>query len=320
MEDGYGRKVDYLRISVTDRCNLRCLYCQPRRPVPWLSPNQILSYEEIVRVVKVALDLRFRKFRLTGGEPLVRRGLVYLIEALGSLDLPDLSMTTNGTLLARYAQDLKEAGLRRVNIGLNTLQPHRFQQITGYDGFAEVLKGMEMALKVELSPVKINVVLLRGINEDEVLDFIALTRHESLEVRFIELMPFGHCQGWSDLFLSALEVKERISQNQDMESLPSGEGPAVRHRVKGHLGTVGFITPISHSFCHRCNRLRLTADGYLRPCLLSDREIELKTVLRTGTTSELATVLTEGVSAKPRGHLLNQNSVACAREMFQVGG
>lgn len=321
MEDKYGRQVDYLRISVTDRCNLRCLYCQPRRPVPWLSPEQILSYEETVQVVEVALSMGFRKFRLTGGEPLVRRGLVHLVEALGKLDLPDLSMTTNGVLLAKHAQDLKDAGLKRVNIGLDTLQPHRFRQITGYNGFEEVLQGIETALKVGLSPVKINVVLLRGINDNEVLDFVAITREEPLEVRFIELMPFGHRKQWSNLFLSAREVKERIAQERSLKSLSPGEGPAVRYRVKGHRGTVGFITPISHSFCYRCNRLRLTADGYLRPCLLSDQEMDLKTPLRRrATTTELAAVFTQAVRAKPKGYLPNQNSVVCTKEMFQVGG
>lgn len=323
MQDRYGRKINNLRISVTDRCNLRCFYCKPAGEVSLIGYDQILSYEEIVEVVRLAVGWGFKKFRLTGGEPLIRQGIVQLVEALAKLGIPDLSLTTNGTLLGKYAQDLKEAGLKRINIGLDTLKADKFSRITRSDCFHEVIRGLEVALKMGFSPVKINAILLKGINDDEILDFMRLTEDRPLEVRFIELMPFGGHGRWSANFISADEVKLRIERSFALEPMASkeGDGPAVRYKVEGHRGTLGLIAPVSNSFCMSCNRIRLTSDGHLRPCLFSDGEIDIKNPLHQGATDEeLKALFMKAVAAKPQKHLLNGGPMTTKREMFQLGG
>jgi len=273
LRDRYGRKIDYLRISVTDRCNLRCVYCMPESGVIPKNPRELLSFEEIEEVARAAISLGINKIRITGGEPLVRRDLVSLI---GNLSISDLSITTNGTFLEDYAQGLKEAGLHRVNISLDTLKEEKYEFITRSGRLPEALRGIEIALQVGLSPVKINVVVMRGINDDEIVDFVKLSYDKPVSVRFIEFMPFGRNLFWGEeRFIPMSEVKARCQSFAELlptNGLP-GSGPARYYRIKGGRGTMGFISPLSSPFCSRCNRLRLTSEGKLRPCLYSEKQI-----------------------------------------------
>ena len=271
LQDGHNRRVSYVRISVTDRCNLRCSYCS----APAFSPHsraQILSYEEIVRLVRVLVTLGVDKVRLTGGEPLVRRHIDSLIARIKAVaGINDISLTTNGVLLEKLADPLWNAGLRRINISLDTLDRKRFKEITGRDYFDRVRAGIEAALAVGFSPVKVNVVVMRGINDDELLDFAALTLKYPLHVRFIEYMPIGVSSTWSgDKVVTEAEMLERISEGMgNLESVVSeSSGPARLHRLPGAPGKIGVIAAMSNHFCATCNRIRVTADGCLRPCLL----------------------------------------------------
>ncbi len=335
LSDPFNRPINYLRISVTDRCNLRCVYCLPTKGVSLLPHGEILSYEEIVTVAKLAAELGINKLRLTGGEPLVRARLPELVAMLAEIEsIDDISLTTNGVLLKGYASELKQAGLRRVNVSLDSLNRDKFEHITRHDKLGEVLKGIEVAKACGLNPVKINMVVMHGINDDELLDFANLTITEGWHVRFIELMPFaadnpphGHSTGGSielsPQFMSADEIKERlISLGKLQPCLPiTGNGPARYFRLPKANGTVGFITPVSQHFCFNCNRLRLTAEGKLRPCLLSDQEIDLRQPLRSGASSEkLKKIITEAIQSKPQKHQLPQGRVSGKRLMSQVGG
>ena len=321
MKDRFERTISYLRISVTDRCNLRCMYCMPVEGISLLRHEEVLRYEEIVRLVRIAVGLGFRKFRLTGGEPLVRKGVVELVERLAHLneDL-SLAMTTNGALLSEYARPLKAAGLDRINVSLDTLDREKYRKITGFDAFGQVMAGIREASAAGFEPVKINVVAMRGINDDEVGDFVRMTQ-EGFEVRFIELMPFRR-EGWSDRYLSGAEVRDEIAKRFRLQRTDEGTeaGPAKMYRAEDWPGRIGFIEPISSSFCTACNRLRLTADGFLKPCLLSDREVDLKTPLRTGAADEdIAELFEHTVLEKPRGHRLREHKIS-RRAMAQVGG
>lgn len=335
LSDTFNRPINYLRISVTDRCNLRCVYCLPAEGISLLPQGEILSYEEIATVARLAAELGIKKLRLTGGEPLVRARLAELVAMLAEINgIDDISLTTNGVLLKQYACQLRQAGLRRVNISLDSLDRKKFERITRHDRLCEVLEGIEAAKAWGLNPVKINMVVMDGINDDELLDFARLTVTDGWHVRFIELMPFaadnpphGHSSagsiGLSPRFMSADAIKERIISLGELQPcLPiTGNGPAKYFRLPGASGTIGFITPVSHHFCFNCNRLRLTAEGKLRPCLLSDWETDLRGPLRSGAPpAKLKQIIKRAILKKPEAHQLCQGSAPSKRLMSQVGG
>jgi len=320
--DSYGRRIDYLRISVTDRCNLRCIYCMPPEGVPHISHGEILSYEEIRAVVHAAAQLGIRRVRLTGGEPLVRADFPQLVRMLSRVEgIIELSLTTNGALLKDYAHVLEQAGLSRVNVSLDTLRAGRFRDITRLGELKDVLAGIEAAKKAGLHPIKTNTVVMRGINDDEILDFARLTYKEGWHVRFIELMPFkGVAQP-----VHSVEVREHVSSLARLEPCMSmtGNGPASYYRLGGARGTIGFISPLTEiSFCSHCNRIRLTPDGKLRPCLLGNNEIDLRTPLRNNASvEELKRLILRAVASKPEHHhLTNANDRPVERKMSQIGG
>ncbi|MBO8169261.1 MAG: GTP 3',8-cyclase MoaA [Thermoanaerobacteraceae bacterium] len=305
MLDKFGRNIDYLRVSVTDRCNLRCRYCMPPEGVKHLAREQVLSLEEIEKLIRAAVKAGVKRVRLTGGEPLIRRNLVHLVQKVSRLPgLEDLSLTTNGILLAPLAKDLKRAGLNRVNISLDTLMEHKYREITRGGSLAQVLVGLEQAIKYQLTPVKINVVVQRSFNLNEIRDFISLTRNSPIHVRFIELMPIG-CGGKLDKeFVSAQEIKDMIGADYDLvHDTLTGGGPADYYRVRGYKGTIGFIGAISDHFCAKCNRLRLSADGKLRFCLQQDRYLDIKEPLRSGASEEeLVRIFTQAARNKPASY------------------
>ena len=327
--DAYNRPISYLRISVTDRCNLRCVYCMPPEGVVCRPHEEILRYEEIETVVRAAAELGISKIRLTGGEPLVRLGIVDLVRNLARIPgVDDLAMTTNGILLSRYAADLAEAGLQRVNVSLDTLRPERFRRITRLGRLEDVLAGMEAARRAGLEPIKINTVVIRGMNDDEAVDLARKTMEAGWNVRFIELMPVGNgvlADGdWRERVVTAAEIREKIEAalgELEPAKMSTGGGPARYYRLPGAKGTLGFITPISEHFCYRCNRLRLTADGQLRPCLLSDREIDLRTPLRQeADVAQIKELLLQGINSKPMQHHLDEWERPENRVMSEIGG
>jgi cyclic pyranopterin phosphate synthase len=297
----------------------------PTDGVELRSHSDILSYEEIYTIAKAAAELGMGNIRVTGGEPLVRMGLPWLIEMLAGIEAVDnIALTTNGVLLADYAAELKRAGLERVNISLDTLKPDRFRRITrGQSELGQVLEGIEKAREVGLEPVKLNMVVMSGINDDELIDFAAKTIDEEWHVRFIELMPVNGDVNSAPRFVSAGEMRKRLEPLGELEPcLPSaGNGPAKYFRLPGARGTIGFITPVSEHFCFQCNRMRLTADGKLRPCLLSDYEIDLKTPLRSGISGEgLKKLFRQAVAEKPLKHRLAEGEVPNDRPFSHVGG
>ena len=324
LTDNFGRVIDYLRVSVTDRCNLRCVYCMPEEGVPSLSHDDILRYEEIVRLARIAANLGVRTVRLTGGEPLVRRSIVDLVSMLAEVEgIDSVNMTTNGTLLAPMAGELAEAGLERVNISLDSLRPDRYAAITRRANLKDALAGIEAAHAAGLCPVKINMVVMGGVNEDEVVDFARRTRSHGWHVRFIECMPLGEQadNAWRD-YVSSDEIRRMIEDT--LGTLRPAEiaskGPSHTWRLPGAEGTIGFISAISHKFCDRCNRLRLTADGRLLPCLLSDVEFDLRAPLRHGADDKvLRDIFLQAVAAKPKGHRLHQHATT-RHEMSRIGG
>ncbi len=323
--DSFQRQINYLRISVTDRCNLCCIYCSVGS-VPRLPRSEILSYEEIQRVVHAAASMGISKVRLTGGEPLLRPELSKLIWMLSQIEgIDDISLTSNGTLLSKYAVELKEAGLKRVNVSLDTLREDKFKRITGMDELEEVLSGIEASYGAGLCPVKINTVVLRGINDDEVIDLARMSVSRGWHVRFIEFMSFGMPKAEPLEMVSAREIQERIQCLGKLEPYTgkTGNGPAKYYRLPGAMGTIGFITPVTEHFCHSCNRLRLTSDGQLRPCLLDDDEVNLKEPLRNGASvDELRHLIQQAVAIKrERHHLTGGLAPGTARRpMCQIGG
>jgi len=324
--DSFSRPIEYLRISVTDRCNLRCVYCMPEDGVPQLAHGDILSYEEIARLARVTAGLGVSKVRLTGGEPLARKGveqLVALVAAIPGLD--DLSMTTNGTLLAGAAEKLARAGLRRVNVSLDTLRPERFRAMTRRGRLGDVLAGVAAAERAGLTPIKINVVVIRGLNDDEVLDFARRTVEDGWNVRFIEVMPLGPDPMWAhDGYVPSAEIRQRIEATFGPLQAVDGDGagPARYYRPAGASGTVGFISPLSEHFCFRCNRLRLTANGQFLPCLMSERGIDMRQALRSGASDEeLRERVLRAIEAKPAGHRMGQTPRGPgATPMSRIGG
>ena len=270
MHDGFGRRIEYLRISVTDKCNLRCVYCMPEEGLPWLRRDQLLSYEEIAEVVRVMAGIGLSRVRITGGEPLVRRDLPALVRKIRAVGgIRDVALSTNAVLLDELADELRDAGVDRLNVSLDSLRPDRIDAIARRAGSAEaIFRGLDAAERAGFAPIKLNCVVMRGRNDDEVADFAAITRERPWHVRFIEVMPTGDNLGVSrDEFVSADEILGRVREIGELEPVagPAGNGPARYFAFPGARGTVGVITPMSHNYCSTCNRMRLTADGHLRP-------------------------------------------------------
>ncbi len=333
MKDSHGRDIDYLRISLTDRCNLRCIYCMPEEGVCALSHQDILSFEEIVRIVRVAAQMGIKHLRLTGGEPLVRRGVANLVAELNAIDgIESVAITTNGILLSKMAQELKEAGLSRVNISLDTLDSKQYEYITRRDKFNETIDGIHAALDAGFDPVKINSVVVRSLNQD-IFAFASMSIDKPLHVRFIEFMPVGEDSelgscGWGkEDVVPSDELLARINEEgikagvgplyRAQKHTPNGWGPAEYYEFDNALGTVGFISPLSNHFCSTCNRIRLTADGKIRPCLFSDTEYDIRTPARANDAEGIRAVLMEVLGVKPDEH---HDRVGTERGMSQIGG
>jgi len=326
LADAFRRPITYLRISVTDRCNLRCVYCMPEAGLPWIEKREILTYEEIERIVAAAASVGVSSIRLTGGEPLVRRDLPELVRRLAAIPgIEDLALSTNGLLLADEAGPLAAAGLRRVNVSLDTLRPERFESIARRPGLERVLAGIDAAIAAGLAPLKINCVVMRGTNDDEVAAFAALTRERPVFVRFIEMMPvLDNLDAQRDAYVSSDEILERIGAVGALQPAPGpgGNGPARYFAFADAPGAVGVISPLSHDYCETCNRVRLTADGRLRLCLFGDYEIDLRTPLRAGATrDELAALFHGGMLIKPERHHLRLGEPASRMRAFsEIGG
>jgi GTP 3',8-cyclase len=316
MQDSLGRDISYLRLSVTDKCNCRCVYCMPAEGVAHHMHGEVLSFEEMREIVEAATELGVRKVRITGGEPLVRRGILDLVRMIAEVPgVEDLAMTTNATLLAPVAGELRRAGLNRLNISLDTLKPERYGHITRIGELSQALAGIEAARAEGFQDLKINCVLMGGVNDDEICDFVRLAKENPYEVRFIELMPMGECADWpSERFISGDAVLAAVPE---LERL-GASGVAELYAGPGYLGLVGLIRAVSHRFCSGCDRIRVTADGRLKPCLHSEAEVALRG-LHGG---ELVEALRAGISAKPANHNLapGKSASATPRSMFEIGG
>lgn len=319
MKDNFGREINYMRISVTDKCNNRCKYCMPPEGVEDLGHNRILKFEEIERIVSAAASLGITKYRLTGGEPLVRKGIVGLVKKLSEIQgVEEIGMTTNGLLLAQYAEDLKKAGLNRVNISIDSLRHTRYKNITRGGDLDQVTAGINAAVKAGLTPVKLNVVAMRGFNDDEIMDFVQLTYQHDYEIRFIELMPIGTALKDCEYgYISCEELKEKMPA---LRPVDNGSGVAELFKYPGAKGKIGFITPISSCFCEECNKLRLTSDGKIKTCLHSGQEIDLKVALDENTEDALVAMIQEAIEGKEKKHLLGEGGEPIAREMNKIGG
>jgi len=326
--DAHNRKINYLRISITDRCNLRCRYCMPQEGVSQFGHAEVLRYEEIQRIAVIAARRGISKIRITGGEPLVRKNAAQLVEQLARIEgIQDLSMTTNGILLAESAAGLRQAGLQRVNISMDSLDPEKYRQITRGGDLARVWAGISAARKVGLNPIKINIVAIAGFNDDEILDFARLSIPEDLQVRFIEFMPIGESSQWHpDQSIPAAEVRRRIAALGSLSPLENGmnsaDGPARLFKLPGAKGTIGLISPVSDHFCASCNRMRLTADGKLKTCLFSDEEVDLKSLIRSGVNDDiLEKIIIQAISLKPLRHgTIIAGMKRCQRPMVKIGG
>lgn len=328
MIDPFGRHITYLRVSVTDRCNIRCVYCMPPEGIQWRPHSSILRYEEIAQVVRLAAEQGVREVRLTGGEPLIRPNLAALVRMIAEIPaIKDISLTTNGLLLASLAYQLVDAGLKRVNISLDTLQPGRYDRITRGGSFEKVMKGIEAAEAAGLKPVKINAVMVRGFNDDEMEDLARLSIDRGWHMRFIELMPIQVQTSWGanlpdpqTASISNAEMLERLLPF-GLKALPrkTGNGPAQEYQLPGASGHIGFISPLSDDgFCQRCNRMRLTADGNLRPCLMSDIEVPILEAIRRD--EPLLPYWHKAISLRQPGHELNQKRSPTRRCMTEIGG
>lgn len=326
LSDTFNRAITYIRISVTDRCNLRCVYCMPAEGMPWLAREHILTYEEIAHIIRAAAELGVRRVRITGGEPLIRRDLPRLVAMLRAIPgIEDLALSTNGLLLAEQADALKAAGLTRVNVSLDTLRPERFRDIARRDGLDKVLAGLEAAERCGFHPIKVNCVVMRGKNDDELADLARLTLERPYHVRFIEIMPLeGSVEDQTSWYMPADEMLDRVRRIADLEPTegPTGNGPARYFRFPNGKGTVGVISPLSHNYCDRCNRVRLTADGQLRLCLFGDNQIDLRTPLRSGATiADLQRLFRRAMRIKPERHHLQPGQTSAALiALSQTGG
>lgn len=333
LKDSHGRTIDYLRISLTDRCNFRCIYCMPEEGVRQMDHDEILRFDEIVDIVQIASEMGIKRLRLTGGEPLVRKGVADLIAELNKIEgIESIAMTTNGVLLPRMAQELKAAGLSRVNISLDTLDPEQFRQITRCGSLDQTLSGIEAALEHGFEPVKVNAVTVRSLNQD-FLGFAKLTIDQPLHVRFIEYMPVGESSGadgsgWgkqdvipSDELLETINAQAIAAGLGELvpaaKHKPNGWGPARYYEFEGAQGTLGFISPLSRHFCSECNRLRLSADGKIRPCLFSDDEYDIREALNNRGKEGARELLRQAIGGKPDAH---HDKVGTERKMSQIGG
>ncbi|HBH61227.1 MAG TPA: GTP 3',8-cyclase MoaA [Nitrospiraceae bacterium] len=325
IKDSYNRRIDYLRVSITDKCNLKCVYCMPSKGLTYFKESEVLTDEEIVRFVRIAHTHGLRKVRITGGEPLVRKNIIQLVASLKEIGIRDLSLTTNGILLSTLAGDLKQAGLDRVNISLDTMDAKVYRKITKEGDIARVWESIREAERVNLTPVKINVVPIRGLNDGEISSFASLTFEKNYHIRFIEFMP-ANCNGiWAkDKCVSSAEIMQQISGLGNLERLTfKGRGPSRNFRFKGAAGVIGIISPLSDHFCGYCNRLRLTADGKIRPCLFSREEIDIKTPMREGVSDDaMEKLFFRAVKIKPQRHLLNEDPASGGhlKTMSKIGG
>ena len=326
LADEFNRPITYLRVSVTDKCNLRCVYCMPSEGLPWLPKSDVLTYEEIAEIVRAAALTGVRSIRLTGGEPLVRRDLARLVRMIASVDgITDVALSTNGMLLQEQLDDLICAGLTRANISLDTLREDRFLAIARRPGLDRVLGSIDAGIAAGLAPMKINCVVMRGQNDDEIEDFARLCADRPVFVRFIEVMPVHENLGLqSESYISAAEILERIARIGEIKSVPGpgGNGPARYFSIDGFQGAFGVISPLSHDYCERCNRVRLTADGRLRLCLFGDQHVDLRTPLRSGATREdLVALLRGSMAIKPERHHLRLGEPSSRMRAFsEIGG
>lgn len=326
LHDGFSRPITYLRVSVTDKCNLRCVYCMPESGLPWLQRDELLRYEEVAEIVRAAASVGVSAIRLTGGEPLVRRDLHRLVSAIAAIQgIEDIALSTNGLLLEEQLPALRAAGLRRVNVSLDTLRDDRFAAIARRPGLDKVLRGIDAAIAAGMRPVKLNCVVMRGVNDDEIADFAELTRDRALVVRFIEVMPVhDNARLQSETYVSSEEILERIAAlgARLPAAVDRGNGPARYVAFPGAAGAVGVISPLSHDYCERCNRVRLTADGRLRLCLFGDHAVDLRTPLRSGADSgTLAELLRSAMLIKPERHHLRLGEPASRMRAFsEIGG
>ncbi|HYG59062.1 MAG TPA: GTP 3',8-cyclase MoaA [Symbiobacteriaceae bacterium] len=320
-----NRPIHYLRISVTDRCDMRCLYCMPAGGMPFMPSDTYLTDDEIVRIVRIAADMGVHKIRLTGGEPLLRPGIVDLIQAVSSTQgIRDVALSTNASNLERYAERLARAGLKRINVSLDTLDARQFREITRGGSLARTLAGLDAAEKAGLTPIKINTVVIRGLNDKQIPAMLDMGLKRNWQVRFIEYMPIGSSRArWDDQYMPAEEILERLMQAYPLEELPMKDGaPARLYRIAGSEATVGVITPVSRHFCDTCNRLRVTADGIIRSCLLVKGEADLRTLMRAGGTDEdLAKLLAQAAALKPEWHGVGRGCRSEATDaMREIGG
>jgi cyclic pyranopterin phosphate synthase len=324
--DAHGRRINYLRLSVTDRCNLRCCYCMPAEGVPKLCHSDIVSYEDLYRIARESVALGIEKIRITGGEPLVRKGIIGFLERVSAIGgLKELVLTTNGMLLREMAAPLRRAGVQRLNVSLDSLKPATFATITRGGDLRWVLDGLAAAEQAGFPPPKINAVVMRGLNDDEVLDFAELTLRKAYTVRFIEYMPTTRNQGWKSLCVTGTEILERIGSRYKLETAEdvAGTGPARNYRIRGAAGAIGVITPVSSHFCGSCNRIRVTASGLAKGCLFGNQAVDLKPYLAQAGNESLRQALRRIVTAKPRQHelsLLHVEPRHAAFAMSQVGG
>jgi GTP 3',8-cyclase len=323
LMDRFDRVINYVRISVTDRCNLKCKYCVDGE-FPFIPHDEILRYEEIIRFVRICAGLGVTKIRLTGGEPLVRKDIGSLIKGIASIKgIDDIGLTTNGVYLGKQITELKEAGLKRVNISLDTLKRERFAEITGVDAFDDVLRSIKLAVYEGLHPVKINTVIIQGFNDDEILAFAKLAKTRSVEVRFIEFMPFGQSDLWhSSKIITSQEIEELIRTQYDLiPSINSHRGPAKMFEIKDGLGRIGFISPVSSHICSECNRIRLTSWGGIRPCLFGEAEYDVKAMFRKGALDEeIREFIINSVKLKPERKAEMGQIRKCQLSLRNIGG
>jgi cyclic pyranopterin phosphate synthase len=324
LTDSLGRQINYLRLSITDRCNMRCFYCMPREGVVKKQHDALLSYEELLLIAETAVAMGIEKIRITGGEPLVRRGLVSFLGKLAAIPgLRHLALTTNGLLLAEMATDLYLAGVQRLNVSLDSLQPSTFSTITRGGHLGRVLAGLDSAEQAGFPPPKINVVIMRGVNDDEILDFADMSRSRGNSIRFIEYMPAVKDEGWQRYCISGEEILQRISARHQLEQIDKGPfaGPSRDYRIPGARGSIGIITAVSGHFCNDCNRIRVTSTGQAKGCLFSDQKTDLLHWLRPPDRKGLTEVLKGIVSGKPERHDISKDGYTHANfRMSQIGG
>jgi cyclic pyranopterin phosphate synthase len=324
LVDGFGRRMKYLRVSATDRCNFRCTYCRPAVE-KFKRHDELLTFEEIEKIVRLMAGLGLSKLRLTGGEPLVRKGIIDLVAMLAAVPgIEDMAMTTNGVFLDKYAVGLKDAGLKRINVSLDTLKSERFERLTRGGDINKVFAGLDASAGAGLLPIKLNAVLMKGFNDDEVADLIDFASERGFTMRFIECMPMRDGMEWKDNFISVDDILARpdVAERVDVTKAPKrSNAPSIYLPLRSGTGDVGFITPMSRRFCEDCNRLRLTADGRLRACLPSDKDLDLKAAFNAGgAPDELEAMIRRAVLLKPEAGEYNYNESGHGRDMVEIGG